>query len=62
MTMAEKTPPDLAILKAHGQAPGSRGRRDGADGPVRAARGPDDDGLVGGRRDLRDARARSARG
>ena len=23
MTMAEKTPPDLAILKAHGQAPGS---------------------------------------
>jgi uncharacterized protein len=23
MTMAEKTPPDLAVLKAHGQAPGS---------------------------------------
>jgi carbon monoxide dehydrogenase subunit G len=23
MTMAEKTPPDLAVIKAHGQAPGS---------------------------------------
>ena len=35
MTVAERDAPDLAVLKAHGQAPGSRGGRDGRHGASR---------------------------
>ena len=56
MTVAEKNAPDLAVLKAHGQAPGSAVDATANMALSGPGGGADDDGLVGRRADRGNAR------